>query len=119
MTMPCKPKDEGHLCGINLRTEMKHSLQKNLHKYFNKEDIPWVHIVWEKNYSNGKLSGHTKKGSFLWRDILKLLDSSKGMTLVNIHNGESCLLWLDLCLGRVPSQAYNEIFSFLQKKYRE
>jgi len=28
MTMPCKPKDEGDLCGINLRTQMKHSLQK-------------------------------------------------------------------------------------------
>ena len=79
MTMPCKPKDEGHLCDINLRTEMKHSLQKNLHKYFNKEDIPWVHKVWEKNYSNGKLSDHPKKGSYLWRDILKLLDSSKGI----------------------------------------
>jgi hypothetical protein len=74
MTMACKPKYEGGLCVINLRTQNEALLMKNLHKYFNKKDIPWVHLVWEKNYSHGKLPGHTKKGSFWWRDILKLLD---------------------------------------------
>jgi hypothetical protein len=23
---------------------------KNLHRFFNKADIPWVHLVWEKYY---------------------------------------------------------------------
>jgi hypothetical protein len=85
MTMACKPKYEAGLCVINLGTQNEALLTKNLHKYFNKKDIPWVHLVWEKNYSHGKLPGHTKKGSFWWRDILKLLDSFKGMSLVNIR----------------------------------
>jgi hypothetical protein len=39
-------------------------LLKNLHNLFNKENIPWVHLIWEKYNRNGKLPNHTLKGSF-------------------------------------------------------
>jgi hypothetical protein len=39
---------------------------------------------------------HIKKGSFWWRGNLKLLDAFKGMAMVNIQNGSSCLFWFDL-----------------------
>ena len=53
-------------------------------KFFNKKDIPWVNLVWEKHYSNVKLPSRIKKGSFWWRDILKLLDKFKGMASITV-----------------------------------
>jgi hypothetical protein len=32
-----------------------------------------VQFIWEKYYKNSKLPDHIKKGSFWWKDILKLL----------------------------------------------
>jgi hypothetical protein len=65
-----------------------------LHNFFNRADIPWVHLVWEKYYSTGKLPNHIKKGFFWWRDILKLVDKFKGMASVSVVDGASCLLWV-------------------------
>jgi hypothetical protein len=28
-------------------------LLKNLHKFYNREDIPWVNLIWSKYYANG------------------------------------------------------------------
>ena len=38
---------------------------------------------------------NNRKGSFWWRDILKLLDSFKDMASVSIGNGSTCLFWMD------------------------
>jgi hypothetical protein len=70
----CRSRDQGGLGVLNIRTQNKALLIKHLHKFFNKDDIPWVSLVWEKYYEHGKLPGSVKKGSFWWRDILKLLD---------------------------------------------
>ena len=53
-----------------------------------------------------------KKGSFWWRDILKLLDAYKQMAMVNIQDGVSCLFWDDLWLNRVHKIQYPKLFSF-------
>jgi hypothetical protein len=57
------------------------------------------------------------KGSFWWHDILKLLDSFKGMAVVSLKDGGSCLLWHDLWEGMVLSQAFRELFSFARNNY--
>lgn len=72
--------------------------------------------MWEKYYSNGKLPDHIKMGSFWWRDILKLLDTYKGIAAVNLQDGITCRMWIDMWHGMVPSQAYPELFSFARKK---
>lgn len=41
------------------------------------------------------MPGQQKKGSFWWRDILKLIDPFKGITAVSIGNGNSVLIWED------------------------
>jgi hypothetical protein len=110
-------KEDGGLGVLDLKTQNEALLLKNLHKFFNKADIPWVNLVWEKYYSNGRLPNHTKKGSFWWKDILKLLQKFKGMATVNIQNGESCLLWDDLWLGRIPRTEFPELYSFTKKPY--
>lgn len=51
----CLPKSEGGLGVLRLSTQNEALLLKYLDKFFNRTDIPWVQLVWEKYYSNGKL----------------------------------------------------------------
>jgi len=54
--MVCFPnKNEGGFRVLNLLVQNDSLLLKNLHKFYNKLDIPWVHLLWEKLYSNGRL----------------------------------------------------------------
>jgi hypothetical protein len=62
--MVCLPKEEGGLGVIDLRVQNEALLLKNLHKFFNKENLPWVNLIWDNYYKNGKLPSATKKGSF-------------------------------------------------------
>jgi hypothetical protein len=62
--MVCVPKDEGGLGVIDIEKQNKSLLTKNLHKFFNKEDLHWVNLIWEKYYRNGKLPSHIREGSF-------------------------------------------------------
>jgi len=89
--MVCKTKEEGGLGVIDIEKQNEALLLKNLNKFFNKKDIPWLQLIWEKHYRNGKLPGHTKKGSFWWRDILKYLPHFKEMTRVQLQCGSSIL----------------------------
>jgi hypothetical protein len=91
-------------------------LLKNLDKFYNKVDVPWVHLIWEKYYSNDRLPNHTKKGSFWWRENLKLLASFKGPAKVSVGKGDTCYLWHDLWGGQVFSQDFSELFSFAKNK---
>jgi len=59
--MVTKPKSEGGLGVINIEIQNRALLMKNLDKFYNKKDNPWVNLVWEKQYKNGKLPDHTKK----------------------------------------------------------
>lgn len=111
-TSVCKSKDEGGLGVINLKTHNEALLLKHLMKFFNREDIPWVSLIWEKYYETGNLPAEAKKGWFWWRDILKLLDKFKGLAMVNINNAKSCYLWTNLWNNKVPRLAYPELFSF-------
>jgi hypothetical protein len=68
--------------------------------------------VWEEHYSNGKLPSHIKKGTFWWRDILKLLDCYKSFSTIQIQNGQSCLLWVDKWKQHPLHAEFPELFSF-------
>jgi hypothetical protein len=51
----CRPKDEGGLGVIDLRKQNKALLIKNLHKFYNGQDLPWVKLIWKAYYSNGQV----------------------------------------------------------------
>lgn len=113
--MATRAKEEGGLGVLDLKTQNEALLLKNFHKFFNKADIPWVKLIWEKHYNNDKLPSHVKKGSFWWRDMLKLLDKFKGIALVLVKDGASCLFWDDCWQGPPLKLAYPELYSFVKK----
>ena len=113
--MVTKSKEEGGLGVLDLKAQNEALMLKILHKFFNKVDIPWVQLIWEKHYRNGKLPDHTKRGSFWWSDNLKLLDKYKGMASVSASNGSTCLLWDNCWQGPPWKLTFPELYSFVKK----
>lgn len=109
-------KEWGWPWGFRYKTQSEALLIKHLHEFFNKEDIPWVSLIWEKYYDNGRLPGELKKGSFWWRDVIKLLDKNKGMANVQLNNGKSFHLWEDLWENELMSNKFPELFSFAMNR---
>lgn len=113
--MVTKPKEYGSLGVLDLKTQNEALLLKHLHKFFNRANVPWVQLVWEKHNSNGKLPSHIKKCSFWWRDILNLVDKFKGLASVSVEDGASCLFWEDCWMGHPLKLSFPELFSFAKK----
>lgn len=89
----CISMEEGGLGVLNLDTHNQCLLLKHLHKFYNRASVSWVDLIWEKYYSNGKLpvpGANFRGSSFWWRDIMKLLDTFKGIAMVNILDGSTC-----------------------------
>jgi hypothetical protein len=91
--MVCLPKSEGGLGVLNLATHNDSLLLKFLYKFFTRANIPWFNLVLENYYHSGKLHGQQRKGFFWWRDLVKLIDSFKGLAKATAHNEDTILLW--------------------------
>ena len=111
----CRRKEEGGLGVLDLKRQNEALLMKNLDKFYNKKDIPWVTLVWEKHYHSGKLPNHTVKGSFWWRDILKLVEEYKKIACVQVMDGLSCFLWSDKWNNDPFLVQMPELYSFAKK----
>jgi hypothetical protein len=59
-----KRKTKGGLGVINLRMQNEVLLLKNLKKIYNKEDLPWMNLIWTNYYRNGQIPGQVKGGHF-------------------------------------------------------
>jgi hypothetical protein len=69
--MVCRAREEGGLGVLNIKTQNEALLIKHLHKFFNKEDMPWVSLIWECHYSSSNLPGTSKKRIFLVEGCVK------------------------------------------------
>jgi hypothetical protein len=113
--MVCKPKVEGGLGVIDIEKQTKALLIKNFHKFYNRNDLPWVDLVWEKHYRNGKLPSHIKKGSFWWRDVLKLLPDFKSIATPHVENGE-IVSFSGMIIGAISLWLLKLLSFFLMQK---
>jgi len=105
--MVLKPKVKGGLGVQNLRLQNDALLLKQLTKFYNKKDIPWVQQVWFKYYPNGKVPHATREiGSFWWKDLLRLLVLFRGIARCHIGDGSTVLFWDDLWSSEVFSLKY-------------
>ena len=108
----CRPKKQGGLGVLNINVQNKALMLKNLHKFYNKHDTPWVKLLWESYYSNGNLPGNNVKGSFWWRDHLKLVDTYKGIARCTVGNGISVLFWQDIWHNSCLKHEFPHLYSF-------
>jgi hypothetical protein len=106
-----KPKKMGGLGIINLHTQNDALLLKNLHKFYNRVDCPWVNLSWDNLYKNGKVLDHRPKGSLWWRAVLKHMNKFKGIAMVQLQEGSIVLLWHDMWNSSIKSLYSTELFS--------
>jgi hypothetical protein len=94
--MVCRPKNKGGLGIINLRVQNTALLLKHLHKFYNNEDIPWIHLVRDAYYHQVVPHAVVLTGSFWWKSIISLSDEYRSITKCEVGNGSSVLFWSDL-----------------------
>jgi len=112
-----KPKRKGGLGIINLRSQNKALLLKHLDKFYNKKEIPWVKLIWNAHYPIGQVPhAITDRGSFWWRDILKLCDLFRGIAECKIGDGSTVLFWSDLWNDNILQTKYPRLFFFAKNK---
>jgi hypothetical protein len=59
-----RPKMKGCLGIIKLSVQNDALLMKNLDKFFNKHDLPWVNLIWSNYYRNRRVTGEDKRALF-------------------------------------------------------
>ena len=107
-----QPKDKGGLGVLNLRLQNDALLLKQLHKFYSRENIPWVQLIWSKYYSTKVPHAAATVGSFWWRDVLKLCTLYRGIASCKIGDGSSVTFWNDLIDGEILSSKFLWLFSF-------
>jgi hypothetical protein len=83
-----RSKENGGMGIISLATQNDALLLKNLHKFYNRMDLPWVQFIWDNYYRNKSVPDGRPKGSFWQRGLLKLMTQFKGISSVQIQNGK-------------------------------
>ena len=106
-------------CCLGVLDSKKHNerlLMKHLHKFYNRLEIHWVKLIWQKFYSSGQLPVSIQRASFWWRDILKLLSSFKGLASIQLADGSTCYLWANNWAREALSAKYLELFSYVKNR---
>jgi hypothetical protein len=115
--MICKRKLKGGLRIINFQKQNATLLIKFLDKFYNKKDIPWVHLVWFAHYQGKVPNEENLCGSFWWRDVCKQVDNFRGVAFVNHGTGETASFWHDSWnlagSKQSMSQRFPKLFSYV------
>jgi hypothetical protein len=105
-----KPKSKEGLGIINLRLQNDALLLKQLHKFYNHQDIPWINLIWQRYYVSKVPHASSEIGSFWWKDVLRLHDLYRGIAKCAMGNGATVTFWEDLWLDEVLSQKIPKVF---------
>ena len=119
--MICKPKDNGGLGIINFAKKKEALLLKHLDKFYNKADVPLVHLVWNAYYMEGVPHQQNLIGSFWWRDIFKLEGKFREVAIISPRSEETILFWHDKWIFMGASQPirsrFPRLYSFVLDNY--
>jgi hypothetical protein len=101
------PKENGGLGVMNLFAQNQALLLKPLHKFLNRADIPSVNLIWHTHYPNSQIPhACSERGSFWWKDILRLADVFRGIASPKAGSGNTFLLWEDVWNGCLLRQEF-------------
>jgi hypothetical protein len=112
----CRPKLKGGLGIVNLKIQNQGLLLKQLYKFYNQLDVPWVKLVWTSYYPHGVPHAADPCGSFWWRDLIQLSDIFRGVTQVKIGDGSTTLFWKDLWNEQPLTESHPRAFSFARNE---
>ena len=89
---------------------------KVVHKVYNKEDTPWVQLIWHEYYDDQVPHAVVPCGSFWWHDVMKLGEKYREIASPEINCGSTVLFWKDkweIGLSRTPlKERMARLFSF-------
>jgi len=113
----CRSKKEGGLGIIDLKTQNTALLLKYMDKFYNYADLPWVHLTWDKLYSNQQTPPPVRShcGSFWWKDILKLFEKFKSISVCIPNKGNTVVFWLESWNGNSLKLRFPHLFFLCQK----
>jgi hypothetical protein len=114
--MVCKPKNKGGLGIINLKIQNKCLMMKQLHKFYNNVDLPWVKLIRNSYYYKEVPHAVSTCGSFWWRNIMKYFDIYRQVTHCKLGNGETILFWSDNWNDWIIQESFPRLFSFAKDK---
>jgi hypothetical protein len=87
-------------------------LLKHLHKFYNRDPLPWVDLVWFKYYQNKVPHTTREVGSFWWKDILRLNGIYRVFSQCDIGDGVSACFWEDRWYASVLATSFPRLASF-------
>lgn len=110
--MVCKPKDRGGLGIIDIKIQNTALLLKQLHKFYNHTDLPWVDLIWKSYYTDSIPHASDVCGSFWWRELMSLSPIYRGVTKISIGSGANTLFWKDLWMDSILEESHPRAASF-------
>jgi hypothetical protein len=120
-TLVARPKCHGGLGVLNLELQNKALLLKQLHKFYEKADTPWVKLVWSL-YGNKVLHAQSRRcGSFWWWDIFSLVTEYLRISICKPGDDTSVLFWKDfwhdkITIAKKNSRLYTYVLDAMFKK---
>ena len=106
------PKLKGGLGVKDLYLQNEALLIKHLAKFYNKANIPWISLVWEAYYQQKVTHLTAARGSFWWKDILKLNAKFGDLAHCIFGKGNSVGLWHDVLFQQPLSATYPHLFQY-------
>lgn len=107
--MVCRPKLKGGLGIIDLELQNEALLLKHLFPLVNKDNKPWVEMIWHAYYQTDLPQVMSRVGSFWWWDICSLMETFQGVAGCLPGYGSSVLLWKDNWSAEILSDKYPQL----------
>jgi len=116
----CKPKDQGGLGIIDIKSQNNALLLKFLDKFYNKNEVPWVQLTWSKLYANNQTPPYSRSpvGSFWWKEIISLFGNFQTIASCRPNKGDTISFWTQPWTGhdQVLKDRYPQPYSFTRKQ---
>jgi hypothetical protein len=106
-----KAKEQGGLV-VNLAVQNNALLLKQLDKFYWKADVQWVSLIWHKYYQNVIPHLAREKGSFWWKDILRLHVLYRCVAVCLPSRGDTVAFWEDVIDGNLHSVTFPNLAGY-------
>jgi hypothetical protein len=97
---------------VNLSVQNNALLLKQLDKFYRKADEQWIRLIWQKYYQNAVPHLAREKGSFWWKDILRLHVLYRGVAICLPSRGDTVAFWDDIINGALKSVTFPNLVGY-------